>query len=134
MFTKEDVVLFSRVEGRILFEGKPASGAKIIRRYTIDTPSFVEDSCTVGEDGAFQLPVIIKKNVRTTPLVQFVVHQELYVDFNAKRFEIWLHGKMDKSENSEYGGTFMQIECELTKEPQNRKLDIGDYIYTNCVW
>lgn len=134
MITKEDVVFFSRVQGTVLFKGVPVVNAKVIRRYTFDTPSPLEDSCLTDGNGMFSLPVISKKDVRLTPLVQFVVHQEIYVDYDGARHEIWLHGKMDKTENSEYGGKFSELICELTKQPSNVKLGVGDYIYTNCIW
>lgn len=134
MTIKEDVVLFSRVQGKVLFKGVPVDNAKVIRRYTYDHPNPIEDYCLTDKTGLFELPLILKKEVRVTPLVQFVVHQELYVEYDGVRHEIWLHGKMDKSKNSEYGGGFKPIICELTKEPINIKLGVGDYIYTNCVW
>gem|GEM_PF-1375999 len=134
MITKEDVVFFSRVQGRVLFKGVPVANAKVIRRYTFDTSSPVEDSCSTDGNGVFSLPMISKKDVRLTPLMQFVVHQEMYVEYDGVRHEIWLHGKMDKAENSEYGGKFRELVCELTKQPSNIKLGIGEYIYTNCIW
>ncbi|HRH78184.1 MAG TPA: hypothetical protein PK129_12600, partial [Cellvibrionaceae bacterium] len=80
MFTKEDVVLFSRVQGRVLFNGIPVANAKVIRRYRYDTPQPIEDSCITNGQGEFELPVVVKKNTTVTPLAQFVVYQQLYVE------------------------------------------------------
>ncbi|MEY4588293.1 MAG: hypothetical protein RL497_369 [Pseudomonadota bacterium] len=134
MFTKEDVVLFSRVQGKVLFKGVPVDKAKVIRRYTYDTPSPIEDSCLTDGDGMFTFPMIIKKDARLTPLVQFVVHQELYVDHGGSRYEIWLHGKMKKTENSEYGGEFKTIFCELTKGAERKEIGMLNVFFTNCTW
>ncbi len=134
MITKEDVVFFSRVQGTVLFKGVPVANAKVIRRYTFDTPSPLEDSCLTDGNGMFSLPVISKKDVRLTPLVQFVVHQEMYVDYDGVRHEIWLHGKMDKAENSEYGGEFKNISCELTEEAKRKEVGRLNVLFTNCIW
>lgn len=134
MITKEDVVFFSRVQGRVLFKGVPVANAKVIRRYTFDTSSPVEDSCSTDGNGVFSLPMISKKDVRLTPLMQFVVHQEMYVEYDGVRHEIWLHGKMDKAENSEYGGEFKNISCELTEEAKRKEVGRLNVLFTNCTW
>jgi len=134
MVTKEDVVLFSRVQGQVLFKGVPVSKAKVVRRYTYDTPGPVEDSCVTNDEGMFDLPAIIKSNHMVAPLVQFVVHQEIYVERNGKLQPIWSHGKMKKNENSEYGGKPKKMVCELTKELDNVKVGSVSSVYTSCVW
>ncbi|HMW47991.1 MAG TPA: hypothetical protein PKC70_06800 [Cellvibrionaceae bacterium] len=134
MFTKEDVVLFSRVQGRVLFNGVPVAKAKVIRRYRYDTPEPLEDSCVTNDDGLFELPAIIKKNTSVTPLVQFVVHQQIFVVRDGVEQQIWSHGKMIKEENSEYGGEFKTISCELSQDLKRVKVGIVDFVFTNCVW
>jgi len=134
MAIKEDVVLFSRVQGQVLFEGVPVPKAKVVRRYTYDTPGPIEDSCVTNDEGMFDLPAIIKNNHMVAPLVQFVVHQEIYVERNGKLQPIWSHGKMKKNENSEYGGEPKKMVCELTKELDNVKVGSVSFVYTSCVW
>lgn len=134
MFTKEDVVLFSRVQGRVLFKGEAVKKAKIVRRYRYDTPEPIEDSCMTNDDGTFELPLIVKKNDAITPLVQFIVYQQLYVERNGVLEQIWSHGKMDKSENSEYGDDFRKITCELSAEPKRKEIGLLNVVYTNCEW
>lgn len=134
MLTKEDVVLFSRVQGRLLFKGIPVVKAKVVRRYRYDTSEPIEDSCITNDDGVFDLPLIVKKNDTVTPMVQFVVYQQLYVERNGELQQIWSHGKMDKSENSEYGDGFKKIVCELTSEPKRKEVGLLNVVYTNCEW
>lgn len=135
MFTKkEDVVLFSSVRGKILYKGEPVAHAKVIRRYKYDTQNFLEDSCIASEKGEFLFPLIDRKNTSTTPLVQFVVYQQIFVVRDGVEQQIWGHGKMETSVNSEYGGEFKEIVCELTREPDNIKVGIVDYVYTSCTW
>ena len=135
MFTKkEDVVFFSKVQGQILFKGVPVANAKVIRRYTYDTPDPIEDTCVTNDTGMFELPVIVKANAAVPVLGQFVVHQQLYVERNGELEQIWSHGKMDKSENSEYGDSFKKIICELTAEPKRKEIGLLNVVYTNCEW
>lgn len=134
MFAKEDVVLFSRVQGKIMYQGVPVANAKVIRRYKYDTPQSMEDSCMTDAEGIFELPTILLKNANVTPLVQFVVHQQLFVERNGEQQQIWSHGKMEKSESSEYGGEFKKISCDLAVEPKRRELGLLNVVYTNCEW
>ncbi|HMW49138.1 MAG TPA: hypothetical protein PKC70_12635 [Cellvibrionaceae bacterium] len=134
MFTKEDVVLFSKVQGRVVHNGVPVANAKVIRRYRYDTPQPIEDSCVTNSQGEFELPVVVKKNATVTPLAQFVVYQQLYVERDGQQQQIWSHGKMHTEENSEYDGSFNKIICELTAEPVRINLKNYDHVFTNCVW
>ena len=134
MFTKEDVVLFSKVQGRVVLNGIPVANAKVIRRYRYDTRQPIEDSCVTNSQGEFELPVVIKKNATVTPLVQFVVYQQLYVERDGQQQQIWSHGKMNTEENSEYDGAFKKIICELTAEPVSIDLKNYDHVFTSCVW
>lgn len=134
IFTREDVVLFSRVQGQLLFKGIPVAKAKVVRRYRYDTVEPVEDSCVTNDDGLFELPLVVKKNDTANPLAQFVVYQQLYVERNGELQQIWSHGKMDKSENSEYGSSFKKIICELTSEPKRKEIGLLNVVYTNCEW
>lgn len=133
MFTKKDVVLFSKVQGRVVHNGVPVANAKVIRRYRYDTPQPIEDSCITNGQGEFELPVVVKKNATVTPLAQFVVYQQLYVERDSQQQQIWSHGKMHTEENSEYDGNFNKIICELTAEPIRINLKNYDYVFTNCV-
>lgn len=134
MFAKEDVVLFSRVQGKVLYKGVPVANAKVIRRYKYDTPQSIEDSCMTDAEGMFELPTILMKNTTVTPLVQFVVHQQLFVERNGEQQQIWSHGKMDKSDNSEYGGGFKDISCELIEEAKRKEVGLLNVVFTNCTW
>ena len=134
MFAKEDVVLFSRVQGKVLYKGAPVANAKVIRRFKYDTPQSIEDSCMTDAEGMFELPTILMKNTTVTPLVQFVVHQQLFVERNGEQQQIWSHGKMEKSENSEYGGEFKRMSCDLAVEPKRREVGLLNVIYTSCEW
>ncbi|MEY4589395.1 MAG: hypothetical protein RL497_1471 [Pseudomonadota bacterium] len=134
MFTKEDAVLFSRVQGQVLFKGVPLAKAKVIRRYIYDAQNPIEDLCVTNDEGMFELPAIIKKNAVVTPLAQFVVHQQIFVERNGVEEQIWSHGKMLRHENSEYGGEFKPVTCDLSNELQRIKVGLAYFVYTNCVW
>jgi hypothetical protein len=132
--TKKDVVLFSKVQGQILHKGIPVKQAKVIRRYTYDTPEPVEDSTITDDQGYFELPLIERKNETVNGLSQFVVYQEMYVLYENNEIEIWGYGKLGKEINAEYGGDFKKIVCELSNEPIRKDLGFNGYVYTNCTW
>jgi hypothetical protein len=133
MATKENAVIFSRVQGRIFFNGEPVRNAKVIRRYTYDVPDAIEDACNTDENGNFELPLIERKNEKVKLMTQFVVHQELYVVFGGKEYNIWLHGKMNRGENSEYGGHFKIMSCEIAQDLKRIEVG-GNVVLTNCIW
>jgi hypothetical protein len=99
MFTKkQDVVFFSSMQGKVLFKGVPVAKAKVVRRYKYDTSEYIEDSCVTNDEGMFQLPAIAKKGVKITPLVEFIVHQQLFVERNSELQQMvsWKNGHIRK--------------------------------------
>lgn len=129
---KQDVVLFSRIEGQLLFERKPASAAKIIRRYIYDSKMPIEDYRIADENGFFEFPPIIRKDATVNSLVQFVSHQEMVVEYEGKTYTIWGHGKMHVGENSEYDGRFRRVKCNINEDLNRVRLDNRDLVLTNC--
>ncbi|MEY4589394.1 MAG: hypothetical protein RL497_1470 [Pseudomonadota bacterium] len=135
MFTaKEDVVLFSRVQGKLFFEGKPVVSAKVIRRYIYDTKDPIEDFCITNNSGEFDFPSVVRKNTSVSGLTQFVSHQEMVVEFRGNVYPIWGHGKMEKAENSEYDGFFKKLKCNIDDELVRMRLNNRDLVLTNCVF
>ena len=82
---EEEVVLCSPMEGRITFEGKPAVGAKIIRSIKWKDDSADIDTVYTNDKGRFSLPKIVEK-VKLQKFNQFVVHQEITVNFNGEQY------------------------------------------------
>lgn len=128
----EKVVLFSPINGRLTFQGKPASGAKIIRWVAWKDKIGVEDIFYADENGNFQLP-LKSENLRITGLAQLVVHQKIEVAFNGTEYQIWGNGKMEKELFTEFGGEPQNLSCELTQEPDRVDTKTG-WVVTSCIW
>ncbi|HRH77784.1 MAG TPA: hypothetical protein PK129_10590 [Cellvibrionaceae bacterium] len=131
---KEDIVLFSRIEGQLFYQGKPLPFAKVIRRYIYDTEKPVEDYCIADANGFFKFPSVIRENQKISPLTQFVSHQEVVVEYMHETYTIWGHGKMHVSENSEYDGVFKKMKCHIDGELHRVRLSNRDFILTNCIF
>ena len=50
------------VEGKVLWRGKPASGARVIFHPVSDTPNLPQPSGLVGDDGSFHLRTYIQES------------------------------------------------------------------------
>jgi hypothetical protein len=129
---EEEVVLFSPIEGKVTFEGKPAAGAKIIRSIKWKDQKEEEDSVVSNERGEFEFA--IKTALRkSNSLSQFVVHQKIFVQFNGERYQVWGNGKLEKELFTEFGGKPKNLRCELTDEPDRVDTKNG-WVMTSCQW
>jgi hypothetical protein len=129
---EEEVVLCSPMEGRITYEGKPAVGAKIIRsiKWKDDTADI--DTVYTNDKGRFNLPKLSEK-VKLQKINQFVVHQEITINFNGEQYYMWVMGKIGKNLYSELGGKPVNFRCELTDELIRVESDDG-LLGTPCKW
>ncbi len=132
LFKGKDVYVFSAMEGAITYEGKPAAGAKIIRKVKWKDQEGESDSTVSGDNGEFSLPVM-NRTLRQVFPAQFVAHQSIYVQYKGQEFHIWEMGKLDKQEYGELGGKPINFRCELTDELLAVKVERG-LLGTSCVW
>jgi hypothetical protein len=129
----QDVVLASPLEGLLTYEGKPASGVKIVRKLRwYDGEESTEDFVVTDTNGHFTLPVI-RKTVKISGLVHFVAVQQIYAVFNGEDIDLWTMGYSGKTEYGELGGKPVNFRCELTDEEQ-RVSPNNKSIYTRCRW
>lgn len=127
-----EVVLFSPMEGKITFEGKPAANAKITRTIIWKGDEGETDTFYTSENGEFKLP-IKKTRVRIPLLAEFVLTQELDVFYAGKEFSIWVKAKQDLEEYGELGGRPINFRCELT-DKRVRLEDFNGMFGTSCKW
>ena len=129
---EEEVVLFSPMEGKLTFEGRPAVGAKITRNVSWRDNVGETDNFYADKNGHFNLP--IKSQIeKMSPLFQFVAHQKIFVYFEGKEYQIWGNGKLDKAKYTEFGGQPKNLHCELTQEPDRVDTKNG-WVVTSCEW
>ena len=133
LFKGEKVCIASGFEGRLTFQGKPASGARVVRKFNWKDEKGETEEIIADEDGRFSFPTHWDELRRLLP-VQFVAHQSIFVYYHYKEYQIWGMGKMDKREFSEFGGKKPEnFGCELTDEI--RRIDLeNEFVGTNCTW
>ncbi len=127
-----EVVLFSPMEGKITFEGKPAANAKIVRKVIWKGDEGETDIFYTAENGEFKLP-IKKTRARIPLLAEFVLTQELDVFYADREFSIWVKAKQDLNEYGELGGKPHNFRCELT-DKRVRLEDFNGLFGTSCKW
>lgn len=127
-----EVVLFSPMEGKITFEGKPAANAKIVRTIIWKGDAGETDTFYTSEDGSFTLP-LKRTKVRIPPLAEFRIAQEIRVFYNEKEFPIWAKSKRDLGLYGEMGGKPLNFRCEITDELVLIE-GFDDLFGTSCKW
>jgi hypothetical protein len=128
----ENLVLFSPIEGKLTFQGKPAAGAKIIRTVNWKDETGESDTFFSNEKGEFNIP-IKSETAKVSGLTQFVAYQTVDVIFQGKEVTIWRYGKMDKKLNAELGGKAINLTCELTDDLVRVEVPDGG-LGTSCKW
>jgi hypothetical protein len=135
IWKKEPGYAFSGFSGQLLFNGEPASHAKLIRRYELSKPNEFEDSTVADGDGYFSFESILVKY--RAPLLashDFLSHQQIFVEYRGEQYQIWGGGKTQREEYSEFGGKPSNLKCELTEESRRVKNELSGMIGTNCHW
>ncbi|MCP4432360.1 MAG: DUF4198 domain-containing protein [Gammaproteobacteria bacterium] len=129
----QEVVLFSPLEGILTFEGKPLTGVKIERKLSwFDKSESEEDFVVTDSQGRFTLP-LVKKTLKLSNLVHFVVSQEIHAIYNGEPIVIWAMGKSSKIEYGELGGKPVNLKCELNSERRITR-DYNTPMMTRCTW
>jgi len=132
LFKGKEVCIFSSMEGIITYQGKPASGAKIVRKVKWKDQKGESDFTIAGENGEFKF-VSMNRILRRIFPVQFVASQEIYVYYKGQEFHIWTMGKLESQEYGELGGVPKNFRCELTGELLAVEVERG-LLGTSCTW
>ena len=128
----EKICIASGFEGRVTFEGKPASGARIVRKFNWKDEKGETEETIADKDGRFSFPAHWDTLRQVLP-VQFVAYQDMFVHYQGKEFQVWGMGKMNKREYSEFGGKPEHFRCELTDEIRRVDLE-SEFVGTSCYW
>jgi len=129
----KEIVLASPIEGFLTYEGKPAADVKIVRKLRwYDGEESTEDFAVTDKDGRFNLP-IVKRVLKVSGYVQFVVSQEIAALYKNEEILIWAMGKSSKIEYGELGGKPVNLHCELTSDKHITR-DYNTPLMTRCNW
>ena len=127
-----EAVLFSPLEGKLTYQGKPAANAKLKLWIAWKDKEGETDVYYADNHGHFAIPQITA-TYRNNPLAQLVVRQRLTVLFEGQEFVIWRLSKMEGIAFTELGGRPVNLSCEMTNEEVtvrgNRSLG-----GTRCTW
>ena len=127
-----EAVLFSPLEGKLTYQGKPAANAKIKLWIAWKDKEGETESYYADDQGHFTIPQITA-TYRDNPLAQLIIKQRLTVFFEGKEIDIWAFSKKEEAIHTELGGRPVNLSCEMTNEEVtvrgNRSLG-----GTRCTW
>ena len=136
------VYIFSEVDGVVLMNGKPVSGAKVIR--TADYKDKVHSNTVVtDEQGRFHFDDIYTYSMR---LSETVIYQEINIQYDNNEYQAWRlikrhdnrYGELTDPEKPDAPIKKLNLTCELTgdqKKEQRIEFELGDRIIRGlCRW
>lgn len=129
---EEDVVVFSPMQGKLTYEGKPAAGVKIVRWLIWKDNDGEKETFYTNDKGEFNIPIKTDR-VKLSAIATFVMSQTLLVYYNDDEIPIWVKSKRDKTLYGELGGQPVNLHCELTTKRKRIENDDGLFS-TSCVW
>lgn len=121
--------IFSEVNGVVLYEGKPVSGAVIERMFVWAWGNERgTDSTITDTEGVFRFPVILKKSISGNVIPhQPFIEQTITIQHEGKVYTAWMYDKYDYKENSELQKKPISITCRLENDPTQ-----NDGVYGVC--
>lgn len=127
-----EVVLFSTMQGKLTYQGKPAANAKIVRHLTWKDDTGETESFYTDDSGEFILPERVEK-IRIPMLGEFRVVQQLDVFYKEQEFMIWAKGTDQIDKYGGLGGPLTNLTCELTDEFE-KDYEFRGLFGTSCKW
>ena len=114
------LVLFSEVHGTVLNNGKPVLGAELVQQVVwSDNKNDVPPQQTSSDaDGRFSFPMVERSAgvIRMVPH-QPVILQKILIRYEGVEYTAWRHTKNTYDANSELDGKPLNLQCELSREP-----------------
>lgn len=129
---ESEIVVFSPLEGRLFFEGKPLSGADISLWVSWKDKTGHTFHYKTDENGFFLIPKITDL-YKDSALVQLVITQEITVNYRGESYLIWTLSKTDGGLNVEFGGEPKNLTCDLTEDLKTIRTD-EVLMGSRCEW
>ena len=98
----------------ITLDGIPAANAKVIR--TVNLNKDKVDYTYTDENGYFEMPAVFQRTVTKFLPQEFVAKQDIVVQHDGKKYDIWSGVKRTREENAEARGEKLNVQCELNSE------------------
>jgi len=125
------VCLFSGMSGVVKLDGKPVSGARLVRTVKKDKKN--ADETVTDENGYFEFKPKFERTITKYLPMEFVVSQQIDVLYQDGKVEMWSGVKRESEENTESRGEPLIVECELGSE-EGLKVVNGSPIFSLCKW
>lgn len=106
--------VFSEVNARLMLNGEPVIGAKVVRKWNWHKER--SDESVTDANGYVNLPAVYESSITRLLPIELVIGQQLSVFIDGKETIFWANGKREPEANAEYGGSLFRIACELTNE------------------
>lgn len=120
MGLSNQLVLFSDVQGTVLNNGKPVQGAELIQEtvWSDNKNDVPQKQTQTDAQGRFHFPEVERSAgaIRMVPH-QPVILQKIIIHYQGVEYMAWRHTKNSYEANSELDGKPLELECELTREP-----------------
>jgi len=119
--------LFSEVEGVVVIDGKPVSGATIERDYVWGWNDQRDgDKAVTDAGGAFRMPALTGSSFFASWLPhEPAIQQKLIIRVGDKSYEGWTSTKPNYTANGELDGKPLKLRCDLNAEP--KRTSIGGF-------
>ncbi len=119
--------LFSEVEGVIVADGKPVSGATIDREYVWGwNDKRGGDRAIADASGAFRMPALTGSSFLASWLPhEPAIAQKLIIRVGDKTYEGWTATKPNYTLNGELDGKPIRLHCDLNAQP--KRTSIGGF-------
>ncbi len=125
------VTLFSEMSGVLTIGGEPVKNTTITR--IVDYEKKSSDTTTTNDQGEFKFPAKTSRTVAKFLPQEFVVSQQLLVNYEGKEYTVWSGVKRKPEENSESRGAPLAVKCDLNNEEQYIKVN-NSPIFSLCTW
>lgn len=126
--------VFSGFEGKLLFKGRPAVGARIVRKVEMDDSGrVIMDDTTSSGLGLFSFTAI-HDVLEQHGMGKLIMHQDMFVYYRGKKYHIWQTSKHCEKEFTEFGGQPSAFTCELTDEERFIDIQNATCIISNANW
>jgi hypothetical protein len=111
--------LFSEVQGVVLSNNQPVSGAVVEREYRWTWKGETgKDQATTGPKGEFKFPAIYRSSLGSFLPHEPMVRQTILIRHAGQTYKAWMLDKGNYEENGELNGKPIVLVCRLETEPK----------------
>ncbi len=125
----DNKVLFSEINGRLLYRGKPVKNQEITRRYTWLGVDEGSDTTRTDSRGYYSFPAITSTKSQPEGVEDLFIMQSITTDYKDQSYTLWKTTKYDFINRGELGGHPIKMVNELKDESRTYMLPtFGEYL------